>query len=310
MKNERLHNIRVGVLGGGVSSEREISLLSAQSTLTALKGKEVETVFIDISTPNEKEIKEMVTNSRLDIAFLALHGEFGEDGKIQQILDDLKIPYTGSGPKASLLAMDKLASKKIFIEKSIPTANFCVLCKGQELKEEIKYPTVVKPHFAGSSIGVSIVDKKEDLGPALDKAFALQDLVILEDYIAGREVTVGILEDKPLAVVEIIPRRGHYDFDAKYSDSETQFIVPANLSKDIYEKVQRIALAAHRALGCRHFSRVDIRLSTDNIPYVLEVNSIPGLTSHSLLPLSAKACGVDFGELITKMVTLAINGKK
>ncbi|UCG34821.1 MAG: D-alanine--D-alanine ligase [Candidatus Omnitrophota bacterium] len=310
MEKMSLANIRVGVLGGGVSSEREISLLSAQGALNALKTREINTVFIDIPTREEKEIKEILSAYGVDIAFVAMHGEFGEDGGIQKILEDLGISYTGSGPEASFLAMDKIASKKTFIEKGIPTASFCVLRKGEKLSIDISYPVVVKPHFAGSSIGISIVKQKEDLAQALDKAFTLQDAVILEDYIAGRELTVGVLEERPLAVVEIIPRQGYYDFNAKYSDSATQFIAPAQLPCETYCKVQELGLAAHKALGCRHFARVDIRLRADNIPYVLEVNSIPGLTSHSLLPLSAKASGIDFGELIAKMTTLALNGKK
>jgi len=305
-----LANIRVGVLGGGVSFEREVSLLSAQGAFSALKEKAINTVFIDIATKEENEIKKMLSDYDLGVAFIALHGEFGEDGKIQKILEDLGIPYTGSGPKASFLAMDKVSSKKAFIEKGIPTPDFCVLGKGQDLNIDIKYPVVVKPYFAGSSIGVSIVTQKEDLSQALDKAFAFQDTVILEDYIPGRELTVGILEEKPLAVVDIIPGQGYYDFNAKYSDVATQFVAPAQLAPEIYRRVQELGLAAHRALDCRHFSRVDIRLGLDNVPYILELNSIPGLTTHSLLPLSAKACGIDFGELIAKMTTLALNGKK
>jgi len=310
--NEALKDIKVGVLGGGVSSEREISLLSANEAYKALRKNNIETVFIDITISEKEKVKEMILSSNIDLAFIALHGEFGEDGKIQEILEELDVPYTGSGSRASYLAMDKIASKEIFIKESIPTAGFSVYEPNQPIESlaaNLKYPAVVKPFFAGSSVGVFIVRNTRELKTAIAKALALQPKVLIEDYIEGREFTVGIFEDKALAVVEIVLKSGYFDFTTKYSDGLAQFIAPAKLDKIIYKKIQDTALAAHCALGCKHFSRVDIRLGCDNIPFVLEVNSIPGLTTHSLLPLSAKCCGIDFDELIIRMTQLALDGK-
>jgi D-alanine-D-alanine ligase len=321
MKDFNLEGIRVGVLGGGVSSEREVSLISAQQALKSLQNGKVGCVFVDITTSDKEKVKELLAKQNIDLAFIALHGAFGEDGKIQSILEELEIPYTGSLRLASYLAMDKIVSKAIFLNAGIPTANFLVYWhKGGQgltdleslgaLRQKIQYPTVVKPYFSGSSLGVSIVYQEDQLLEALKKALSLQSKIVLENYIEGRELTVGILDDKPLGVVEIIPKEGYYDFTAKYSEGMTEFIAPAKLEDTIYEKTQEVALRAHKALGCRHFSRVDIRLRKDSEIFVLEVNSIPGLTSHSLLPLSANACGISFDRLILTMIQLTLHGHK
>jgi len=303
-----LNGLKVGVLGGGISLEREISLLSSKEVISTLERNNINYVFIDIFTSEKEKVKELIFENNIDLAFIALHGEFGEDGEIQKILEELGIPYTGSCPLASYRAMNKILSKEIFIKENIQTADY-IVCKKNEFPNINKYPVVVKPYFSGSSIGVFIVFNEYDLKNALRKAFSIQDTVIIEDYIDGKELTVGILEDKPLAVVEILPKGRYFDFSAKYKD-DTTFIAPAKLEKEVYKNVQEIALRAHEALGCRHFSRVDIRLSKENIPYVLEVNSIPGLTSHSLLPLSARVCGISFDELILKMLILTLNEKE
>ncbi|UCC94625.1 MAG: D-alanine--D-alanine ligase [Candidatus Omnitrophota bacterium] len=301
--------MRVGVLGGGVSEEREISLISAQEVLNALKRKSIEAFFVDITTSDRQKVKEILLSHIFDVAFVALHGEFGEDGKIQRILQNLKIPHTGSSPSASYLSMDKIASKTIFVRGDIPTPPFHVCVDPSRLPRNLQFPLVVKPYFSGSSIGISIVRDESDLGPALKKAFSLQKRVLLEQYIEGREMTVGILEEKPLAVVEIVSKNEYFDFHTKYTVGEAELRAPAELETSVYGRVQAVALSAHRALGCKSFSRVDMRLSRDNTPFVLEVNSIPGLTSHSLLPLSAKCCGIDFDDLILKMTILAFNAK-
>lgn len=303
--------IKIGVLGGGVSPERDVSLISAKEAQGALLRAGLEVIFVDIASSSVSDVKKLITSYGLDLAFIALHGKFGEDGSIQQILEDLGIPYTGSGPKASFLAMDKTLSKNLFIKAGIQTPNFSVCVDSQSPPKDIKYPVVIKPDFSGSSLGISIVREEFDLKKALDKAFSYsRSEVILEEYIEGRELTVGILEDKPLSVVEIVPKNSYYDFDAKYADAKTDFIVPAQLGNSLYKKVQNQALKAYQILGCSYFSRVDFRLNTNNIPYVLEVNSIPGLTSHSLLPLSAKECGICFDALILKMVRLTLYAKK
>ena len=302
----KIGNIKIGVLGGGVSAERDISLASSRQTHKALVEKGLRPVFIDIITKEEGKVRELILNSNIDLAFIALHGEFGEDGQIQRILEQLNIAYTGSGPKASALAMDKVSSKKIFKAKSISTPNFSTFSKGENIPSNFKYPLVVKPCSSGSSIGISIVRNQDSLEAALDLAFSYSDKVILEDYIKGRELTVGILDDSFLAIVEIVPKKGYFDFDAKYSYGASDYIVPAQLNNEVKGEVKSVGLAAHEALGCRDFSRIDIRLNEDNLPLVLEVNSIPGLTLNSLLPLSAKACEIDFNELIFKMAELAL----
>lgn len=306
---EELKNIRVGILEGGISEERDISLLSGEQVYYSLKKANINSIRLDIYTDDEKIIKKMIQESRIDIAFVALHGRFGEDGQIQRVLEDLNIPYTGSDPYASFLAMNKIASKRIFLEKNIPTPPFYFLENKKKTKINLKFPVVVKPYFSGSSIGVSIVKKEEDLNEALKKAFYWGEKVIIEKYIEGRELTVGILEEKALGVVEIKYKDDFFNFHTKYGEGKTEIIAPAQLEESIYKKVQKIALSAHKALGCRDFSRVDIRLDKNGNPFVLEVNSIPGLTSHSLLPLSAKCCGISFDELIKKMIILALRRK-
>ena len=318
MKDLELKNLRVGVLGGGVSPEREISLESAKTTLSALKRQSVDTVLIDIHSSSLDHIKEAVSRSSIDLAFVALHGEFGEDGQIQKILEDLGVAYTGSDPDASYKAMDKVVSKNIFVENSISTPKFAIVTSGQKLPENLFYPVVVKPHFCGSSLGVSIVDNDKDFLKAVDDAMALTPQitksepkgVVVEEYIQGREVTVGILEKRALGVVEIVPKGGHYDYIAKYTDGMTEFIAPARLPEDIYHQIQELGLLAARVLGCSQFCRVDLRLNEKMQGFVLEVNSIPGLTSHSLLPMSAKVEGIDFDELILRIAKGALHGAK
>jgi len=304
-----LRDVKIGVLGGGISEEREISLISAKEVYQALVRSELQPVFIDINTSEEQKIKSFIMSYGISMAFIALHGELGEDGKIQHILEELNIPYTGSGPHASFLAMDKISSKEKFIERDILTPKFFTLSNSKNIPCNIKYPVVVKPNFLGSSFGISMVKEESNLMKAIDIAFSYKGKVIVEDYIKGRELTVGILEDKPLAIVEIISKEAYFDLKAKYAAGRTEFVVPAKLEKSIYKKVESEAIRAHKALGCRHFSRVDIRLSKENAAYVLEVNSIPGLTSKSLLPLSAKACGIDFNKLILKMIELTLCDK-
>jgi len=307
---EDLRELKIGVLGGGVSAEREISFASARAVVAALRRNRLPVVFLDIFTAQREKIKEVILAQDIDVVFIALHGEFGEDGRVQQIMEELNIPYTGSGPHASYLAMDKVATKKVFRQYDIPTPSFCVWQRGQSLPGDVKYPLVVKPFFSGSSLGVSIVKDKRELAGALGRASSLAGgKVILEEYIEGREFTVGILEDQPLPVLEIIPAQGYFDFTTKYTHGCARFEVPASLPREVYQRVQALAYSAHRALGCRHFSRVDLRLDRGNRPFFLEVNAIPGLTSHSLLPRAAAAGGVSFDELILKIVRLSLNAK-
>ncbi len=307
----KLKGVKIGVLGGGVSPEREISLLSARQAYQALQGEGLNAILVDISTADADEVKRQIGSGGIELAFIALHGEFGEDGRIQEILEELAIPYTGSKPAASLRTMDKILSKNIFIQAGIPTPAFKVIASGQKCQpESIRYPAVVKPYFSGSSLGVSIVKDKDAIEPAIERAFFYQNKIIIEDYIEGRELTVGILRERPLGVVEIIPGGEYFDFTAKYNDPRTKFIAPAELVADTYARVRQLSLEVYRVLGCRHFCRVDIRLGRNDTPYILEVNSIPGLTPHSLLPLSGKVSGLSYRDLILEMTEAALDEKK
>lgn len=299
-----LEGIKIGVLGGGVSGEREISLVSAAEVAAVLDRNNVGYCYIDICLSDENKIRELILSQDIDLAFIALHGGLGEDGTIQRILDELGIPYTGSGSKASALAMDKISSKKIFLEEGVSTKPFLICGDSMCVPSLLKYPLVVKPYSAGSSLGVSVVKEEDRLKEALQRALSLQSKALLEEYIDGREFSVGILDWEPLGVVEIITKRGYFDFDAKYNDSDTKLSAPAALNSELYSRIQQLSLKAHSVLGCRHFSRVDIMVDKTDTPYVLEVNSIPGLTPHSLLPLSAACRGITFDDLILRMAAV------
>ncbi len=302
---------KIGVLMGGPSSEREISFKSGRAVEEALRQSGLNVVAIDVGKDIEKRLKE----EGVEIAFIALHGRYGEDGTMQDLLESLAIPYTGPGVEASRLAMDKVASKEVFLRDKIPTPDFYVLKKEKEREmvisqlpchSTIKIPVVIKPAREGSTIGVSVVKEENDFLPALDKAFQYDDKILVEEYIDGREVTVSILNGSALPVIEIVPKHEFFDFQAKYTNGLTEFKVPAPLTKELYGRTQEIAMRAHRALGCRGMSRVDMKVSSQGRPYVFEVNTIPGLTSLSLLPMAAQAAGVSFPELCRKLIKIAL----
>jgi D-alanine-D-alanine ligase len=302
---------KIGVLMGGPSSEREVSFKSGKAVYESLKASGIEAVSIDIKTSNIQENIRLIKSHKITCAFLALHGRFGEDGQIQKLLDGLNIPYTGSGAAASKLAMDKVASRVIFKDNGLNVPAYSVVdrssynTKWKKQNTKLKFPLVVKPAENGSSVGLSIIDKREGLDRAMDLAFGFDERIIIEDYISGRELTVGILDDKPLPLVEIIPKKRFFDYEAKYLSGMTDYVVPAKLKSGITAKVQEAGLSAHRLLGCSGSSRVDIILDKKNIPFVLEVNTIPGLTSTSLLPKAAKAAGIEFDRLCIKLIELA-----
>lgn len=302
---------RIGVLMGGPSTEREISLKSGQAVLEVLKESGLDAVAVDITTDNIEEDIGLIKSQHIDCAFIALHGRFGEDGQVQKILEILKIPYTGSGVQASRLAMDKIASLEIFERNGLKIPDYEVVEKNTNwsLHKELGLPLVIKPATHGSSIGLSIVNKKEDLERAVNFAFSFDKRVIIEEYIKGRELTVGILDDKALPAIEIIPKKTFFDYEAKYKAGMTDYIVPAKLPKVISKKIQNVALLAHKVLGCFGCSRADIILNEGNIPYILEINTIPGFTSTSLLPKAAKAAGIDFKVLCIKLIKLAYEKK-
>jgi len=300
---------RIGVLMGGPSNERDISLKSGRTVYQALKSQGLNVMPLDIKSTNcLKKIKK----ARIKVAFIALHGKFGEDGTVQEILESLGIPYTGSGVIASYLCLNKIASRRIFKHNKIPSPEYNILHR-RTWKEcienlKLKFPLVVKPSSEGSSIGVSFVHKSSELAKAIRLAFRYDDTIIIEKYIKGREITVGILKEKPLPIVEIIPKNKFFNFQAKYVKGKSDYIVPAKIPKTHYKRAQELGALAHKALGCQGFSRVDMILEKRG-PVVLEVNSIPGLTSTSLLPMAASVCGLDFGRLCVEIIKLSYKKK-
>lgn len=313
-----MKNKRVAVLMGGPSSEREISIKSGRAVCRALDARKIDYVPIELMPgPYTNGYKEAVAAKLalldIDIAFVALHGEFGEDGTVQALLEKMNIPYTGSSSSASRIAMNKITAKEVFRKNNIPTPRHAVLekdksAKGHDAKiyfKDLGTELVVKPSNGGSSIGLDIVSNEKDLAKAIEDAFKYDDKLIIEEYIPGREITVGIIEDSALPIVEIIPKRKFFDYTAKYEKGLTDYIVPAEIEKSIYEKCQGVGLMAHKALSARSFSRVDMILNKEKGPVVLEVNTIPGLTETSLLPKAAKAVGIGFEDLCLKILESA-----
>jgi D-alanine-D-alanine ligase len=246
------------------------------------------------------------------VAFIALHGRFGEDGTVQGLLEILGIPYTGSGVMASAVAMDKVTTKKILLYHELPTPAFDVFQRGIDkeafLSRHRHFPLVVKPAREGSTIGVSIVGNTKELRAGLESALAHDDLVLVEDFIQGLEVTVGVLEGEPLPIIQVVPKGGFYDFQAKYTAGQTEYLVPAPLEGALYERLQQVAVAAFRALGCAGAARVDFMVREREF-YCLEVNTIPGMTETSLLPKAARQNGISFGELVQRILEGAALGK-
>jgi D-alanine-D-alanine ligase len=299
---------KIAVLMGGVSAERDVSLKSGKGIAEALRQKGHEVYETDIV----EESVAPVLATKADVAFIALHGRFGEDGAVQALLEDAGLPYTGSDPQASRAGMDKMASKCFFITHDIPTPPFRLVTTTQRWDQidaairEAGLPLVIKPLRQGSSIGVSIARDQEEVAIGLAKAFKYGHQALLERYIPGREFTVGVLDNSALPVIELKTSHDFFDYAAKYEDAETRRDVQPDLPRELYEKLQELAVAAHRALGCRHFSRADVMLEADGCPYVLEVNTIPGLTDHSLFPLAAQAAGIEFPDLCERIVEMAL----
>ncbi len=295
---------KIAVLAGGPSCERNISLISGKAVFDALKSKGISAVLIDPVGDFIGTLK----RENISFVFLALHGTFGEDGTVQRLLDKEGIGYTGSGPRASEWAFDKSKAQKIFKDAGLRIPEFHLLKKGESLKSEghFSWPLVVKPSASGSSVGISIVSDKKDYERACLEAFKYSDTVLIEQYIEGRELTVSILNGRALPIVEIIVRRKFYDYEAKYKDAGTVYEVPAKLTAAEEMEIKEIALKAYEALGCDIMARVDILLDRQSKPYVLEVNTIPGLTGKSLLPKAAKSDGLEFPDLCVKIIELSM----
>jgi len=291
---------KVVVLYGGVSSERSISLKTGRAIYKALLKKGYRAKCIDAVGKWYEKVK----RENPDMVFIALHGKYGEDGRVQGVLDVMGIRYTGSGVLASALSMNKLKSREIFKANGLPVPDYYVLENSDDLK--IRFvPCVVKPVDEGSTIGVSIVKKRRDFRKAVKKAFKYSDKIIVERYIRGREFTVGILGEEALPCMEIIPKNEYYDYEAKYVKGMSEHLCPAPISEKDEKRIKELALKAHKLLGCKAFSRVDF-IKGKNDFYILEVNSIPGMTETSLLPEAAKVKGIDFPELIEKIMKYSL----
>ena len=309
MSNEELvksiRNKKVAVLMGGLSAERDVSLNSGAAVQRALLAQGYNAIAVDVG----RDLAEVLKRESIEAAFIALHGRYGEDGCVQGLLELLRIPYTGSGVLASALAMHKLYSKQVFAANGILTAPFRCFRSGEPVRlPELPFclPLVVKPVQEGSSVGISIVREESRLEAALELAFRHDDEILIEQYIKGQEVQVGILDDRPVGAIEIVPKNEFYDFEAKYTAGMAEHIFPARLGPELYEKVLQIGLAAHRSLGCRGYSRVDLLVTPAGECYVLEVNTLPGMTALSLLPeIAAKGAGLSFEELVVLIITSA-----
>ncbi len=288
---------KVAVLKGGISSEREVSLRSGSAVAQGLRDDGYAVAEIDIIA------KEFTLPSDVEAAFVALHGTFGEDGEIQKILTDLRMPYTGSDAESCRVAFDKVLTRKRLAEHGIPVPAGEVLTDAAA--RTLPLPLVVKPPCEGSSVGCHLILEEAQWSEAFADAVRHSGEALVEQYIPGRELTVGIVDEQVLPVVEIKIASGWYDFDAKYVTGETQYIVPAELPPATTSELQSIALETFHALDAKGFGRVDFRLSPEGKPYVLELNSIPGFTATSLLPKAAQAAGIDFSELCGRIMELA-----
>ena len=300
--------MRVAVLYGGISNEREVSLSTGRGVIEALRAEHYDVVPIEAGEDLAAILRALTEPVRVDRVFNALHGRFGEDGAIQGVLDWLGIPYTHSGVRASALAMDKSAAKAVFTQAGLPVARGVLVTPDElEADDPLPLPYVVKPNAEGSSVGVEILREGSNRRSEIARQWRFGTHALVEEFVPGREITVGVMGDRALAVTEILTAgTGHdfYDYTAKYAAGGSRHVVPAPIDGAIAERAMSVALAAHRALGCRGASRADFRLDGDRL-VLLEVNTQPGLTPTSLLPEQAQACGISFPQLCGWMVEQA-----
>lgn len=336
--------MNIAVLFGGISTERNVSINGGRAVIEALRSKGHNVIPIDpafgadihlaenvIANPSEyptfeelkqydpKKIIECINSEifdNVDVAFLVLHGKYGEDGRIQSLLEIRGVPYTGSGVKASAIGMDKNASKMLFMAAGIPTPawvnvrpndydNYDLM---KEIRSELGGHLVVKPNNQGSSIGVTIIEdgNLDDIHKAIKAAAEYSKIVLVEQFIEGREITVGVIGEEALPVIEILPEDGFYDYKHKYSKGHTEYECPADVSEDIADFAQSLAVSSFISLGCSGFARADFRLNEDGQPFLMEINTIPGFTATSLVPMAALEVGIEFPDLCEKIIQLAV----
>lgn len=297
---------RVGVLLGGTSAEREVSLTTGNAILEALLSKGVDAVAIDTSG----DWRGAISTEKVQVAFIALHGRGGEDGTIQGALDLMEIPYTGSGVMASAIAMDKIQTKRILMACGLTTPPFIALGPGNYEEEiPLTLPFVVKPSREGSTIGISIVRDESEIKTAIDTAVKHDPNIVIETFVEGDDYTVGVLNDEPLAAIQIVTETGFYDYHTKYVTGAEDYRVPAPVSDEATDRLRNDALDAYLAVRCAGAARVDFRGDGEEFS-VIEINTIPGMTPTSLLPMSAKAMGLDFASLVMEMLKTAGEGSR
>jgi len=308
-----MKKINVVVLAGGRSAERKISLASGRELINNLDCNKYNSFFVEVPT-NTDFNPLLITNLKPDIVFIAMHGPFGEDGTIQGMLDFMGIPYVGSGVLASSLGMNKIYFHKLMQAENIKMPSYFIVKKTSkyEIPKNINLPFMVKPSNQGSSIGVTLVKKEVNFINALKKAFKYSDEILVEQHISGMEVTCGVLGNEDpmvLPLVEIVTEREYFDYDSKYNPNLSKEIIPARLSEKLTKEVGKIAVRVFKALGCKNFARVDIIIKK-NTPYVLEINTIPGLTPVSIFPKMANASGLTYSEMLNKLIQLGFENKQ
>lgn len=301
MTRDDLKKKRIGVLMGGLSSERDVSLRTGEAILNALRDQGYSALKIDAG----RDLSLRLAEEQVEVAFIALHGRYGEDGTVQGLLEMEGIPYTGSGVLASSLAMDKVATKKMLIYHELPTPGFRIFRRGEDIQALIReinrFPVVVKPSREGSTIGVTIAGDAKQLKEGILEAQKYDEHVLVEEFVEGDEVTVSVIDREALPVIQVVPIGGFYDYRAKYTAGRTEYLLPAPLEGVLYARLQKAAVDACEALDCRGAARVDFMVKKKEF-FCLEVNTIPGMTETSLLPKAAAHIGIPFAELVQRML--------
>ena len=305
-------NLNIALLFGGISSEREVSIKSALEMIPLLDER-YNLQLIELNQLNFSNFINSIKENSL--VFNALHGGEGENGQIQNFLAQHGFTYTGSGPMASMLAMNKHFTKIIASENNIMTPNWLTfrfnkrnkpILLSYKTNRKIKFPLVVKPNFQGSTLGLSIIRSKEEMSEAIRLASIYSNEILIEEFVEGRELTVGVLGNKALEIVEILPKSGFYDYKSKYTSGETDYKSPADIDESLAEFIKEEAVRIYKAIGCRHYARIDFLLDEKSKPFLLEVNTLPGMSSTSLLPMSAKAKGLSFQNLLDVIIEISI----
>jgi len=306
----RLRKRKIGVLMGGWSSEREVSLLSGQRVLNSLKGQGFQAVGIDVN----RNFTDQIKRAKIDLAFVILHGRPGEDGTIQGYLDLLGIPYTGSGVTASAICIDKVITKMLFERVGIPTPPYYVIETGAdvaavvaEAEKQFGYPMIAKPRAEGSSVGIELLEGRRGAAERSERVRRGFGDILLEQFVPGMIATVGILVDEVLPILELAPKRqAFYDYEAKYTRGETEFVLPARLDPKVAERVKELALKAYKLMGCSGSARIDLVIKQGKLPYFLEINTLPGLTDMSDFPAEVERAGITYDEMIFRILSDAL----